>query len=253
MARKRPAEASGEPAVRPHVSYVRVSTDAQGASGLGLEAQRAAIERYLAGTGGKLVAEYREVESGKRNDRPQLAAALAACRARRAVLIIAKLDRLSRNFAFLANLMESEVEFVACDNPHATKLTIRILAAVAQDERERTSERTKAALAVVRRHIAEHGTWLSRRSGRAITRLGNTNPPQGNRASARAASRAAAAKAEATASDIMPYIAAAQKAGCRSLDELAAALTARGIKTPRGKSEWRAEQVRRIMLRAGGA
>ena len=118
------------------VAYFRVSTDRQGKSGLGLEAQRKSVLDFLDGGRWSLVAEFTEVESGKRSDRPQLAKALDTCRRQKAKLVIAKLDRLSRNLAFIATLMESGVEFVAVDNPHANKLTVHILAAVAQHERE---------------------------------------------------------------------------------------------------------------------
>jgi DNA invertase Pin-like site-specific DNA recombinase len=118
------------------VAYFRVSTDRQGKSGLGLDAQREAVMNYLNGGRWTLVDEFTEVESGKRNDRPELVKALAACKKQKAKLVIAKLDRLSRNLAFIATLMDSGVEFVAVDNPHANKLTIPILAAVAQHERE---------------------------------------------------------------------------------------------------------------------
>jgi len=130
------------------IAYYRVSTDRQGRSGLGLEAQRAAVVRYLASVGGILIAEHTEVETGRRNDRPELQKALAGCRKHKARLVIAKLDRLSRNVAFIAALMDAGVEFVACDNPHATRLTLHILAAVAEHEREMISARTKAALQV---------------------------------------------------------------------------------------------------------
>src|ERR1035441_3339274 len=127
------------------VAYYRVSTDRQGASGLGLEAQRTAVAGYLGGTG-ELVAAYTEVESGRRHtNRPQLIAALEECRKRRAVLLIARLDRLARNVAFIANLMESAADFVAVDMPNANRLTIHILAAVAEHEREMISQRTKGA------------------------------------------------------------------------------------------------------------
>jgi DNA invertase Pin-like site-specific DNA recombinase len=128
------------------VAYFRVSTDRQGKSGLGLDAQREAVMDYLNGGRWTLVAEFTEVESGKNADRPELEKALAACKKLKAKLVIAKLDRLSRNLAFIATLMESGVEFVAVDIPQANKLTIHILAAVAQHEREMISERTKAAL-----------------------------------------------------------------------------------------------------------
>src|SRR5437870_6269731 len=128
------------------VAYFRVSTDRQGKSGLGLEAQRKSVLDYLDGGRWDLVGEFTEIESGKHNDRPELEKALAACKKQKARLVIAKLDRLSRNLAFIATLMDSGVEFTAVDNPHANKLTIHILAAVAQHEREMISERTKAAL-----------------------------------------------------------------------------------------------------------
>src|SRR6478752_10484009 len=132
------------------VAYFRVSTGRQGKSGLGLEAQRASVINYLNGGTWELVGEFVEVESGKHSDRPRLAEALQVCRKHRAKLVIAKLDRLSRNLAFIATLMESGIEFVAVDNPHANKLTVHILAAVAQHEREMISERTKAALAAAK-------------------------------------------------------------------------------------------------------
>jgi DNA invertase Pin-like site-specific DNA recombinase len=129
------------------VAYYRVSTDRQGRSGLGLKAQQKAVQDYLNGGDWSLVEELTEVETGKRSDRPELAKALALCRKHKAKLVIAKLDRLSRNLAFIATMMDSGVEFVAVDNPHANKLTLHILAAVAQHEREMIAERTKAALA----------------------------------------------------------------------------------------------------------
>lgn len=134
------------------VAYYRVSTRQQGESGLGLEGQEAAVDAYARGRGAEILRAYREVESGKRADnRPELARAIAHANRSGATLVIAKLDRLARNVAFLANLMETDVEFVACDNPNATPLTIHILAAVAEDEAKRISERTRAALDAYRR------------------------------------------------------------------------------------------------------
>jgi DNA invertase Pin-like site-specific DNA recombinase len=130
----------------PQANRSRVSTDRQGKSGLGLEAQRKSVLDYLDGGRWELVAEFTEVESGKRSDRPELGKALASCKKHKAKLVIAKLDRLSRNLAFIAALMDSGVEFVAVDIPHANTLTIHILAAVAQHEREIISARTSAAL-----------------------------------------------------------------------------------------------------------
>lgn len=132
------------------VAYYRVSTDRQGRSGLGLDAQRRAVSEYLGASGLQPVSEFTEVESGRRADRPELAKALAACRRHGARLVIAKLDRLARNVAFVSGLMEADVDFVACDMPHANRLTIHILAAVAEHEREMISARTKAALAAAR-------------------------------------------------------------------------------------------------------
>jgi DNA invertase Pin-like site-specific DNA recombinase len=132
------------------VCYYRVSTSKQGRSGLGLEAQIATVETYVERNSGKIIGCFQEIESGKRNDRPELLKALALCRQKKAILIIAKLDRLSRNVAFIANLMESRVEFIACDTPEANKLTLHIMAAMAQHEREATSKRTKEALAAAK-------------------------------------------------------------------------------------------------------
>jgi DNA invertase Pin-like site-specific DNA recombinase len=132
------------------VSYLRVSTKKQGTSGLGLEAQRAAVAEYAKREGLRVVAEYVEVESGKKASRPELAKALNHCRAAKACLVVAKLDRLARNVAFLSALMESALDFVALDNEHANKFTLHVLAAVAEQEARATSERTKVALAVAK-------------------------------------------------------------------------------------------------------
>jgi DNA invertase Pin-like site-specific DNA recombinase len=132
------------------VAYYRVSTEKQGRSGLGIDAQRHAVQNYLNGGAWKLLAEFTEIESGKRSDRPKLIEAIKLARKDRATLLIAKLDRLARNVAFIANLMEAGVEFVAVDMPHANRLTVHILSAVAEHERELISQRTKAALAAAK-------------------------------------------------------------------------------------------------------
>src|SRR3954454_14694221 len=132
------------------IAYYRVSTQAQGASGLGLEAQRAAVLAYLDGGSWHLAAEFVEVESGRKDDRPELAKALAACRRLGATLVIAKLDRLARRVSFVSALMDSGVEFVAVDFPTANRLTSHILAAVAEHEAAMISARTKAALAAAK-------------------------------------------------------------------------------------------------------
>src|SRR3982751_2868685 len=133
-----------------YVSYLRVSTDRQGRSGLGLDAQRKAVEDFLYGGPWDLIAEFVEVESGKRDDRPKLAEALALCRLRNATLVIAKLDRLSRDAHFLLGLEKAGVDFVAADMPTANRLTVGIMAMVADEERRMISKRTKDALAAAR-------------------------------------------------------------------------------------------------------
>src|ERR671927_1374969 len=133
-----------------YVSYLRVSTDRQGRSGLGLEAQRKAVEDFLNGGRWDLIAEFVEVESGKRDDRPKLADALALCRLHNATLVIAKLDRLSRDAHFLLGLQKAGVRFVAADMPEANELVVGIMAVVAQAERKMISARTKAALAAAK-------------------------------------------------------------------------------------------------------
>ncbi|PSC02685.1 resolvase [Alsobacter soli] len=217
------------------VAYYRVSTQEQGRSGLGLEAQRDAVMRHLNGGAWTLDAEFVEIESGKRSDRPKLAEAIKLCRKRKATLIIAKLDRLSRNVAFIANLMESRVNFLAVDNPNANPLHIHILAAVAQHEREMISTRTKAALAAAK----------ERRRRDNLPPLGNrTNLPE-----ARALANAArSAKADQHAANVLPVIQQIQSTGATTLRAIAGALNARGIKTPRG-GEWHAKQVQLVMQR----
>jgi DNA invertase Pin-like site-specific DNA recombinase len=207
------------------VAYYRVSTDRQGASGLGLAAQREAVARF---TGpGQLVAEYTEIESGKKHaNRPQLLAALADCRTRRAVLLIARLDRLARNVAFIANLMESGVDFVAVDMPQATRLTIHILAAVAEHEREMISTRTKTALAEAKRRG---------------TTLGN---PRLEEARARAV---AVHHARRPAPEVLKLIIEWQQQG-KGLRQIARDLNRLNIRPPRGR-EWYATSVRNQLMR----
>lgn len=221
------------------VAYYRVSTKKQGQSGLGLEAQREAVSGHLAGVQGKLVGEYTEVEHGTRkgNGRPQLARALAACRLQGATLIIAKLDRLARNVAFTSNLMESGVEFTAVDFPQANRLTIHILAVIAEHEAEMISTRTKAALAAAKRRGVALGG--DRGNIQEIYR-------KGNKASARVRSEAAAQRAR----DLRPVIDDLKAHGAVSLRELAAGLNGRGITAPRG-AEWTATQVMRVIERLG--
>ena len=132
------------------IAYYRVSTDRQGKSGLGLEAQNETVKQFATFKQWELIGEFTEIESGKKNNRPQLQEALKQCLKQKAVLVIAKLDRLGRNVAFISSLMESKVEFVAVDNPHANRLMLHLLAAFAEHEREQISTRTKEALKVAK-------------------------------------------------------------------------------------------------------
>jgi DNA invertase Pin-like site-specific DNA recombinase len=212
------------------VAYYWVSTDKQGKSGLGLDAQRQAVENYLNGGNWKLISEFTEVESGKNSDRPQLRAAQAACKKHKAKLVIAKLDRLSRNVAFIANLLEAGTDFVAADNPHANKPMVQMMAVFAEMERDAISKRTKEALAAAK--------------ARGV-RLGNPRLAQA-RAEVNAARQEAA---DSFAAGVLPIIRQIQKSGISSLRGVAKALSARGVKTARG-GEWTAVQVSDILRRA---
>jgi DNA invertase Pin-like site-specific DNA recombinase len=164
------------------VSYLRVSTARQGHSGLGLEAQRKSVSDYLNGGGGRLIAEFVEVESGLNSSRPKLLEALAACRIHGATLVVAKLDRLSRNAAFLINLQNSGVQFVAADNPHVNQMVVGILAVVAEEEAKIISRRTKDALAAAKARGAKLG------SPRPISRMAQLNGARNSLRSRRQAS-----------------------------------------------------------------
>lgn len=140
------------------IAYYRVSTKKQGKSGLGLDAQESAVQAFIKHNDAKLVAEYTEIETGKYSHRPRLQEAIQHARLAKATIVIAVLDRLARNVAFTAALMESGVEFICCDTPHATRLTIHILAAVAEDEARRISKRTKDALAQAKKKGVKLGS-----------------------------------------------------------------------------------------------
>ncbi len=214
------------------VSYLRVSTDKQGRSGLGIEAQRQAVFDYLNGGKWKLEAEFIEQESGKRSDRPELAKAIAACKKLKAKLVIARLDRLARNVAFVASLMERKIEFVACDMPEATPMMLHIYSAVAEQEARNISERTKAALAAAKARGQKLGA--PRRKLAKARVLG----AEGNRRNA-----------ERFASNVWPIIEQVKASGITSLRGIAVALTARGVATARGGT-WNAAQVAHIIERA---
>jgi DNA invertase Pin-like site-specific DNA recombinase len=216
------------------VAYYRVSTAKQGHSGLGLEAQQQAVRQYLNGGAWELVGEFTEVESGKRDDRPQLAAALAACRRYKATLVIAKLDRLARNVAFIANLMEAGTDFVAVDMPEANKLVLHIMAAMAQHEREAISARTKAALAAAK----ARGTKLGGFRGVKV------NQAMGTQANAERAKEWAQGEIGREVADMT--------ARGWSLWEIAHHLNDLGVKTRRG-GEWQAPTVKRVLDKVAAA
>lgn len=228
------------------VAYYRVSTAKQGASGLGLEAQRQAVRDYLNGGSGDLVGEFTEVETGARSDRPELARAMERCRLTGARLLIAKLDRLSRNVHFLSGLMEQGVDFVACDMPTANKLTVHIMAAVAEQEREAVSARTKAALGAIKAKLASGDGHVSRRSGRTLVRLGN---PEGLKVRRPDLGTAALQeRADAFAARVLPTIREAQAEGAASLAAIADALNDRRVHSARG-GRWTSMAVKRVLDR----
>jgi DNA invertase Pin-like site-specific DNA recombinase len=218
------------------IGYVRVSTAAQGMSGLGLEGQMAAIESYALATNSTITRTYREVESGKRADRPELAKALAHARRDRATLAIAKLDRLARNVHFLSGLMESRVDFVACDNPNANKLTLHVLAAVAEDEARRIAERTRAALAAYKARGGTLGGARPEHPG--LTREARLE-------GTRAASLAAAMGKRSAYEDLLPEVIEMRTAGL-SLRAIARRLDEDGYTTRQGKA-WNPQQVARVL------
>lgn len=205
------------------IAYLRVSTARQGQSGLGLAAQRQAVATYAAGCGKIIAAEFVEVESGGKAKRPQLALALEACRIHRAVLVIAKLDRLARNVAFIANLMDGGVEFVACDMPQANRLTLHIMAAMAEYERRAISDRTKAALSAAK--------------ARGV-RMGNPNGAthllRGCREAAAASAASRHSKANRMAAALAPIFDQLRAQGVEGATQIATELNRRGIPTVRG-------------------
>lgn len=153
-----------------YVAYYRVSTKGQGQSGLGLEAQKKSVKQFI--NEGNLLHEFIEIESGRKNDRTVLHEAIALCKSEEAVLVIAKLDRLSRNASFTLSLVDSRIKFIAVDMPQATELTIGIMALLAQDEAKRTSERTTSALSSISERIRINGFHISK-AGNKVVKLGN--------------------------------------------------------------------------------
>jgi DNA invertase Pin-like site-specific DNA recombinase len=216
------------------VAYYRVSTEAQGRSGLGLDSQKQAVEAFCRQREWNIIAEFTEVESGKRDDRPQLTAALKRAKVTGARLVIAKLDHLSRNVAFLAALQDSGAKFTAADMPEADEFTVHILAAVAQRERKLISERTRQALAAAK----ARGTWLKadgKTPYKAGKRLGNPNGAAAIRRAGKgttAALEAVRRNAERRADEYGDTVADIRAAGVTSLAGIARELNDREILTP---------------------
>lgn len=218
------------------VAYYRVSTLRQGQSGLGLEAQRQAVLALCQSRGWEMIAERTEIESGKNDNRPQLAAALHQAKVTGATLVVAKLDRLSRSVAFLSALQDSGAKFIAADMPEANELTVHIMAAVAQAERQAISKRTQEALKA------------AKAAGR---KLGNPNGAEALRRAAKGNSAAiekVKAGADHHAQDLAPIIADIKANGQTSLAAIAAELNARHIRTRRSR-QWHASSVRNLLAR----
>lgn len=218
------------------IAYERVSTARQGRSGLGLEAQRRAIDAFAASRSAQVLARFTEVESGRRNDRPELDKALTLARLTGATLVIAKLDRLSRNAAFLLTLQGSGVSFLACDMPEANDLTVGIMALVAQQEREAISKRTKEALAAAKARGVKlgnpNGAAALRKAGKGGTALQET----------------VRKNADAFADNLRDVVSAIRVEGHNTLRALADELNARGIRTRHG-GRWHVSTVRNLLLR----
>lgn len=219
------------------VAYYRVSTTSQKRSGLGLAAQREAVESLCRARDWEIVGSpFTEVESGKRANRPQLAEALHRARVTGSTLVVAKLDRLSRNVAFLATLQDSEVKFIAADMPEANEITVHIMAAVAQAERKAISKRTHEALQAAK----ARGTRLGNPNGAAALRRAQ----KGNSASVAIIKSAATDRA----AQLRPVVDEMRGQGFTSLSELAVALNVAGIVTARG-GKWHASSVRNLLQR----
>lgn len=217
-----PPTACNEP-VR-YVAYYRVSTQRQGKSGLGLEAQEASVSEFVENEQGEILDSFVEVESGRKTNRTQLGRAIKLAKKERATLVIAKLDRLARNVHFITGLMESRVDFVACDMPRANKLTIGILACVAEDEADRISQRTKAALKAAKARGVELG-----KTGKL---LAERNRKQ----------------ADELARKIYGQIVEIKESGVKTYAKIAEELNSRGVKTAKN-AKWHGTSVMRVVKR----
>lgn len=219
---------------RKFVSYLPVSTSRQGQSGLGLDAQRSSVKDFFSGTKSNLIGEFVEVESGRNTNRSELLKALGMCRIHGATLVVAKLDRLSRNAHFLLGLKESGVEFVCCDMPSANRLTVGIMAMVAEEEARLISVRTKSALAVAK----ERGV-----------KLGTPNlTPERSTLGAEVSARTRSERARRRAQDLAPVLAALRGEGVSRPSEIARRFNEQGIPTARG-GQWSVVQVQRLLTR----
>lgn len=211
------------------VAYYRVSTQRQGQSGLGLDAQRTAVQGYIADK--ELVAEFTEIESGRKNDRPQLIQALALAKKHKATLVIAKLDRLARNVHFISGLLESGVQFVAVDMPEADRTFLQMAAVFAEWEARKISERTKSALQAAK----ERGT-----------KLGSPNPQNGSKVGLNAIQ----SRVNSYVMQMAPVLKEFVGMDLRSVAQI---LSQRGFKTPRGNTQWHPAQVGNLMRRVQNA
>ena len=218
------------------IGYLRVSTKRQGQSGLGLDAQLEALESYRQEHGGRILATYKEVESGKKADRPELAKALAHAKRSGAMLVVAKLDRLSRNVAFISAVMDAGVDFVACDQPHASRFTLHILAAVAEHEARMISDRTKMALQAYKRRGGRLGATLPQ-----CRNLTNAARARGRKA----ASKAISEQAREAYADLLPLMQEWKQAGL-SQAAIAEKLNQAGH-TTRHSKPWSQVQVMRVL------
>jgi DNA invertase Pin-like site-specific DNA recombinase len=221
--------------LKPIVAYIRVSTNQQGRSGLGIEAQREALSRFAQSEGLNLIAEFVEVETGKGSDaldrRPQLAAALARARALRCPVAVSKLDRLSRDVHFISGLMTHRVPFVVADlGADVDPFVLHLFAALAEKERALISGRTKSALAAAKAKGVKLGNpRIEAARGRAVAAL--------------------QAEADRAASNVLPIIAEIRRSGATTFRAMAEALNARGVSTPRG-GRWHAMSVRNVLARS---
>ncbi len=226
------------------IAYLRVSTAKQGLSGLGLEGQEAAVAKFAQQNGAEVVATYHEVESGRKKDRPELRKAMSHAKRSKATLVVAKLDRLARNVSFLSDLLESDVQFIACDNPFANELTVHVLSAVAEFEVKQISERTKAALSAAKRRGTKLGSArIGHWEGNEEARL------KGAKKGAIAAGVKHKEAADAAYEDLIPLVLQMRGAG-DSFRKIATALNEMGHTTRRGRA-WCGTQVMRILVRNG--